>query len=86
MWTRSGMMTIHNARLNEMIERQAGQVEMICDECLDPFGGAYDADDFTILIADARAMGWKVQKTGKGEWQHTCPDCCVAARRKSVSR
>ena len=70
-----------------MIERQAGQVELMCDECTDSFGGTYDADDFLIMIADARAMGWRVQKTGKDEWQHICFHCVSEkARRRRKGR
>jgi hypothetical protein len=58
-----------------MIERGGGNIEMLCDECGDPLRGrVYDSDDFDILIADAKAEGWRITKEDR-EWVHYCPDC-----------
>jgi hypothetical protein len=64
-----------------MIERHSGKMQLVC-QC-----GAsrkvYAAEDFTIMITEAKADGWKVQKVA-GEWEHSCPDCVARPARKGT--
>lgn len=64
-----------------MIEKHSGKQQLVC-EC-----GAshrvYLAEDFQIMISDAKADGWKVQKVA-GEWTHACPDCAAPRARQGA--
>lgn len=62
-----------------MIERHSGRQQIVCD-CGAAQRRSYAGDEFDIMIADAKAKGWAIQKVA-GEWTHTCPDCAEAARR-----
>ena len=64
-----------------MIERHSGKQQLVC-AC----GAAhkvYAAEDFTIMISEAKDEGWKVTKVA-GEWEHTCPDCASGKARKGT--
>jgi hypothetical protein len=60
-----------------MIERHAGQQQLVCD-CGFAQRRSYAGDEFDVMIADAKADGWAIQKVA-GEWTHACPDCREAA-------
>lgn len=36
---------------------------------------AYDKDDFSAMIAAAKAAGWMINPSGEGHFVHKCPDC-----------
>lgn len=55
------------------IERYAGQISFICDDC-EYESPSHDADDFDLLRIENRAAGWKTVKED-GQWCHYCPDC-----------
>lgn len=55
------------------IERSASRIQISCDSC-PASTDTYDADDFQIMMTDARAQGWTAAKIS-GEWQNECPDC-----------
>lgn len=61
-----------------MIEKHAGLQQLVCD-CGDAQRRTYAADEFDVMIADAKAEGWAIQKIA-GDWSHTCPACREAAR------
>jgi len=63
------------------IERHAGQQQIVCDECTASQPRTYFPDAFDVMLADARAAGWAVQKVAS-EWTHTCPDCRERSRPK----
>lgn len=62
-----------------MIEHHAGRQQLVCNGCDFAHPKTYERDEFDVMIADARAAGWAIQKVA-GAWQHTCPDCCERAR------
>jgi hypothetical protein len=62
-----------------MIEKHAGRQHLVCD-CGFAQRRSYAADEFDVMIADAKAEGWAVHKVA-GEWTHTCPACKESARR-----
>lgn len=62
-----------------MIERHAGRQQLVCD-CGFAQRRSYEADEFDVMIADAKAEGWAIQKVA-GDWTHTCPACAESARR-----
>lgn len=61
-----------------MIEKHAGRQQLVCD-CGFAQRRTYSGDEFDVMIADAKAEGWAIQKVA-GEWMHTCPSCREAAR------
>ena len=65
-----------------MIERAGKQIEMVCDGCAVSAAGVVCADDFDVLLAEARATGWTIRKLG-GAWIHTCAACAARARREN---
>lgn len=56
------------------IEKYGYNIEMICDLCDTGMGDVYSADDFDVLIKDAKEQGWKMRRSGNS-WEHICPDC-----------
>ncbi|MCB1476591.1 MAG: hypothetical protein H6883_07030 [Rhodobiaceae bacterium] len=66
------------------IERHAGMMQLVCD-CGATQPETYEHEDFDVMVADARDAGWKISKMA-GEWEHTCPDCAEAARRRPHGR
>lgn len=62
------------------IERQDGLMQIVC-ECGIAQVETYDPSDFDVMISDAKAEGFVIQKID-GEWRHTCPVCVDAARRQ----
>ena len=65
------------------INRDSGEVEMQCDgfdqktkkDCAEILEGIYDADDFYVMIEEAKSAGWRMGKDKNGEWYHLCPSC-----------
>jgi hypothetical protein len=64
-----------------MIERHSGKQQLVC--ACGASHKVYAADDFTIMITEAKADGWKVHKVA-GEWEHCCSDCVAPSRRKGT--
>lgn len=56
------------------IERYRGQSQITCDDCGESQPRTYEADEFDVMVADAKRDGWRMQKED-GEWCHYCPDC-----------
>ena len=65
-----------------MIVRAYGEIELTCDNCDDAFDRPFDAEDFGVMIADARRAGWRIQPDDTGGYAHTCPACAEAARNR----
>ncbi len=63
-----------------MIERHSGQMQIVC-ECGNAQRRIYEADEFDIMVSDARAEGFVIAKVA-GEWQHTCQDCATPGRKQ----
>ncbi|RUU29708.1 hypothetical protein [Mesorhizobium sp. M6A.T.Ce.TU.016.01.1.1] len=61
-----------------MIEKLAGQQQIVC-ECGASQTRTYQADEFDVMVSDARREGFVITKVS-GEWQHTCEDCSRPAR------
>lgn len=59
--------------------REGEQIELICDAGNEAFANLQLAEDFEILLADARAAGWRASRID-GEWRHRCPSCVAAGR------
>ncbi len=64
-----------------MINRTYGKIELTCDACELDSIAPVDAEDFDILVDNARNANWKLCKE-KGQWKHYCPDC----QRQPISR
>ncbi|WP_136617016.1 MULTISPECIES: hypothetical protein [Mesorhizobium] len=60
------------------IEKEAGQQQIVC-ECGTSQTRTYQADEFDVMVSDARREGFIFAKVA-GEWQHTCQDCSRPAR------
>jgi hypothetical protein len=56
-----------------MIEREAGQMQLVCDATSVRHPRSYDHDDFEVMIEDAKSDGWIV-KIEKGDWKHYSPE------------
>lgn len=56
------------------IEKYGFAREMVCDICQSGFGTTYPADDFDIMIKDAKEAGWIIRKED-GWWEHFCDSC-----------
>ncbi|RUV71010.1 MAG: hypothetical protein EOR30_19000 [Mesorhizobium sp.] len=63
-----------------MIERHAGQQQIVC-ECGAAQRRTYQADEFDVMVSDARAEGFVIAKVS-GEWTHTCQDCATPGRKQ----
>lgn len=61
-----------------MIERHAGLQQIVC-ECGASQTRTYQADEFDVMVSDARREGFVIAKVA-GEWQHTCQDCSRPSR------
>lgn len=56
------------------IEKYGYKREVTCDGCGHGFGKSFDADDFDVMIDEAKKAGWKIRKEDEG-WAHYCPSC-----------
>ncbi|CAN0581050.1 unnamed protein product [Laminaria digitata] len=45
-----------------MIEQLSGQIEMVCDDCGAAYPMTHEAEDRDVLLADAKASGWRAYK------------------------
>lgn len=55
------------------VERQFGDVMLICDECEEDW---ISRDHFSQAIRDAKLEGWLITKDeDTDEWTHLCPSC-----------
>lgn len=61
-----------------MIEKHAGQQQIVC-ECGASQTRTYQADEFDVMVSDARREDFVITKVA-GEWQHTCQDCARPSR------
>jgi hypothetical protein len=59
--------------------RHEGQIELICDAGDEAWPETHAAEDFEILLADAKAAGWRASRI-EGEWRHRCPSCIASGR------
>lgn len=59
--------------------REQDQVELVCDACDVAFAKPAPAEDFEILLDDAKSAGWRASRI-EGEWRHRCPSCVRAGR------
>jgi hypothetical protein len=62
-----------------MIEKHAGLQQIVCD-CGASQRRTYEADEFDVMVSDARAEGFVITKIA-GEWTHTCETCASPGRR-----
>ena len=55
------------------VERQHGEVMLVCDECGD---GSEPDGNFKDMLAEAKDAGWLIQKDeDTDEFTHLCPSC-----------
>lgn len=45
-----------------MIIRHEGRNQVACDTCPASYPNTYAAEDWSVMIADARTAGWRIQK------------------------
>jgi hypothetical protein len=46
------------------IARHDGRLQVCCDACPSSYPNTYAAEDFPVMIADAKAAGWIVRPAG----------------------
>lgn len=63
-----------------MIEKEAGLQQIVC-ECGTSQRRTYQADEFDVMISDARGEGFVITKVA-GEWVHTCQSCATPGRKQ----
>jgi hypothetical protein len=56
------------------IEALGRNRQVTCDGCPAAYPNTYDADDFDIMIDDAKTAGWHITRRG-GKWLHFCQGC-----------
>ena len=61
-----------------MIEKHSGLQQIVC-ECGFAQSRTYEADEFDVMVADARREGFVITKSA-GEWTHTCDTCARPLR------
>jgi hypothetical protein len=64
-----------------MIERHSGRMQIVC-ECGFAQTRTYEADEFDMMVCDARDEGFVIAKVA-GEWRHTCEACAHPGRRQA---
>lgn len=67
-----------------MIERNGGQVVVVCDGCDERFNA--ESDDFQGVIEQAKQDGWRVRPDGDGGWEHHCSSCKGVSRLEAQRR
>lgn len=45
-----------------MITRHGSRMQVCCDTCPASYPNTYEAEDFGVMIADAKAAGWVIRK------------------------
>lgn len=58
-----------------MIERQHGQMCLMCDGCDTDLEFFDQGSGFNAMIDDAKSKGWKIVNGDQGAWTHLCADC-----------
>lgn len=54
------------------IARHEGRLQVCCDSCPASYPNTYAAEDFAVMVADARAAGWSIRKAQpKGDARDT---------------
>lgn len=56
-----------------MIEREYGEMTIVCDSTGTRYRRSYEHDDFDRMIADAKSDGWLI-KLERGNWRHYSPE------------
>ena len=46
------------------IARVDGRMQVCCDTCPASYPNTYAAEDFSVMISDAKTAGWAIRKTG----------------------
>lgn len=59
--------------------REDGKAELVCDACDRETAGPVHAEDYEILLTDAKAEGWRTSRI-EDDWRHRCPSCVKAGR------
>lgn len=54
------------------VDRDCGEITLVCDSLGVRYKRTYDSDDFDRLIADAKEDGWAVVLEGR-IWRHYSP-------------
>lgn len=44
------------------ITREDGRMQICCDSCPASYPNTYAADDFDVMVADARTAGWTIRR------------------------
>lgn len=44
------------------IAREDGRMQICCDSCPASYPNTYAAEDFDVMVADARTAGWTIRK------------------------
>lgn len=68
-----------------MIERYAGAVELVCDDCGEAYPEIHESGDRDVLLTDARGGGWR-RFMRDGKWRDACPACVTAWARSAGGR
>lgn len=45
-----------------MIESHEGRNQVVCDSCPRSYPNTYAAEDFAVMISDAKTAGWLIRK------------------------
>ena len=54
------------------IARHDGQLQICCDSCPASYPNSYAAEDFGVMVSDAKAAGWVIRKAQqKGDARDT---------------
>lgn len=56
-----------------MIERQHGEVSLICDMCDEELGEFFA--DFRMMLTHAQEQGWRIVRDSGGSATHYCAAC-----------
>lgn len=55
-----------------MIARHGSRMQVCCDACPASYPNTYEAEDFGVMVADAKAAGWVIRKaTPKADTRDT---------------
>ena len=54
--------------------------EVYCDFCPEDTYMDFGRDEWSDMIAELKADGWKIFKDDDGNWTHKCPDCATKGR------
>ncbi|MBP2560802.1 hypothetical protein J2857_003571 [Neorhizobium galegae] len=56
------------------IVKHESKMEITCNSCPVTYCRSYAEEDFSILLEDIKAEGWRIKREA-AEWTHRCPDC-----------